>query len=114
MIAGLTTITAGTALMTALPRMTGTSGYAAALAVITAGYALFQAASTTAAMSGASADRHDGKLHEPFGVSARDNGEASFGAVPGVVTAAFVGIVRRLAISPAKARDAPHQESRPL
>ena len=56
-IAGLSIIITGTALMTVLPRLVGTGGYAASLVVITAGYALFQAANTTAVMSGAPADR---------------------------------------------------------
>ncbi len=57
MITGLSMITIGAALMAVLPGLFGTVGYAGSLIVITAGYALFQAANTTAAMSDAPSDR---------------------------------------------------------
>lgn len=57
MMAGLSLITIGAALMTVLPSLFGTGGYAGSLIVITAGYAQFQAANTTATMSDAPSDR---------------------------------------------------------
>ena len=57
MMTGLSVITIGAALMTVLPGLFGTGGYAGSLIVITAGYAQFQAANTTAAMSDAPSDR---------------------------------------------------------
>jgi MFS family permease len=52
-IAGLLGVAAGTVLMTLLPGWLGVAGYVGALAVITAGYALFQAANNTAIMTAA-------------------------------------------------------------
>lgn len=49
-VAGLAGIVAGSLLMVLLPAAVGVGGYAGALAVITAGYALFQAANTTAVL----------------------------------------------------------------
>jgi MFS family permease len=57
MTTGLSVITTGAALMTVLPGLLGTGGYAGSLIVISAGYAPFQAANTTAAMSDAPSDR---------------------------------------------------------
>lgn len=51
-IAGLIGMAAGTALLAALPMTSGITGYVAPLALITAGYALFQAANNTAVMMG--------------------------------------------------------------
>ncbi|HTN63371.1 MAG TPA: MFS transporter [Devosia sp.] len=57
MTTGLIGLTIGTALMTVLPGWFGTAGYVGGLAVITAGYALFQAANNTAVMAGATQDQ---------------------------------------------------------
>lgn len=51
--AGLLGVVLGSALMTLLPGAFGVAGYVGSLAIITAGYALFQAANTTAVMTGA-------------------------------------------------------------
>ncbi len=55
-IAGLVAVMAGAALLAVLPGLLGVGGYAGSLAVVTAGYALFQAANTTAVMQGATED----------------------------------------------------------
>ena len=57
MLTGLSMITIGAALMTVLPGLFSTGGYAGSLIVITAGYALFQAANNTAVMSDAPSGR---------------------------------------------------------
>lgn len=53
---GLVGVMLGAVLMTILPRWFGTVGYIGALASITAGYALFQAANNTSVMAGAPKD----------------------------------------------------------
>lgn len=55
-IAGLLSVAAGSVLMTALPGWLGVGGYVGALAVITAGYAMFQAANNTAIMNAATGE----------------------------------------------------------
>ncbi|MEO8683362.1 MAG: MFS transporter [Devosia sp.] len=55
-IAGLVGVAAGSVLMTLLPGWFGVTGYVTALAVITAGYALFQAANNTAIMNTATGE----------------------------------------------------------
>jgi MFS family permease len=57
MIWGLVGVGTGSMLMTFLPTCLGAIGYVASLAVITAGYALFQAASSTAVMLGVARER---------------------------------------------------------
>lgn len=54
---GLAGIIAGTVLMTVLPGWFGAPGYVGGLALITAGYALFQAANNTSVMAGTSKDQ---------------------------------------------------------
>jgi MFS family permease len=54
---GLGGVLLGTIMMTVLPGALGVAGYVAGLTPITAGYALFQAASNTAVMSGAEKDQ---------------------------------------------------------
>jgi MFS family permease len=56
-IAGLMAVAAGSILMTFLPSYFGVGGYSVSLVIITFGYALFQAANTTAVMQGATSDR---------------------------------------------------------
>ncbi|WP_372838158.1 MFS transporter [Phaeovulum sp.] len=55
--AGLLGVAAGSVLMILLPTATGVAGYVSSLAVITASYALFQAANNTAVMNGAAGER---------------------------------------------------------
>jgi len=54
---GLLGVAAGSVLMMLLPAAFGVGGYISGLATITAGYALFQAANTTAVMNGAASER---------------------------------------------------------
>ncbi len=54
---GLLAVAFGSVIMTVLPGATGVAGYVVGLAVITAGYALFQAANNTAVMNGAANER---------------------------------------------------------
>jgi len=56
-IAGLAAMAAGACLLPMLPTSLGVPGYLAPLIVITAGYALFQAANNTAVMTNVSADQ---------------------------------------------------------
>ena len=57
MLTGIVLVASGAALMTVLPDVFGVPGYAGALATITAGYALFQAANNTAVMNSVRPDR---------------------------------------------------------
>ena len=57
MITGLAGVVIGSVLLTVLPDWFGVGGYVGGLALVTAGYALFQAANNTAVMSGATKDR---------------------------------------------------------
>jgi hypothetical protein len=54
-VASLAALMLGTILMTSLPHIWGVGGYVAALVVLTASYALFQAANNTAVMNAAGA-----------------------------------------------------------
>ncbi len=56
-MAGLAGVTLGSVLMSGLPAMLGVPGYLIALSTLTAGYAVFQAANTTAIMAGVAADQ---------------------------------------------------------
>jgi MFS family permease len=56
-VAGLAAIAAGSVILSALPAAFGIAGYVAPLVVVTAGYALFQAANNTAVMTDVSPDR---------------------------------------------------------
>jgi EmrB/QacA subfamily drug resistance transporter len=56
-ITGLLAMAAGAGAMSLLPRSFGAPGYIAALVIITAGYALFQAANNTAVMSNIQAEQ---------------------------------------------------------
>ena len=55
-VAGLVVVTAGAALLTVLPVRSGVGGYIASLAIVTFGYALFQAANTTTIMQATNSD----------------------------------------------------------
>jgi MFS family permease len=56
-VAGLGVVTAGTFLMTVLPGRFGVGGYVASLVMVTFGYAVFQAANTTAVMQATRSDQ---------------------------------------------------------
>ena len=56
-VTGLISVAVGSGLMTFLPAWFGVLGYASSLGLVTAGYALFQAANSTAIMNGAGQDR---------------------------------------------------------
>jgi MFS family permease len=56
-VAGLVVVTAGAFLMTVLPGRFGVGGYVASLVLVTFGYAVFQAANTTAVMQAISSDQ---------------------------------------------------------
>ena len=57
MTSGLAGVTTGACLMTVLPGWFGLAGYIGGLALITAGYGLFQAANNTSVMAGARTDQ---------------------------------------------------------
>lgn len=56
-LAGLVVLTAGAFLMTVLPGRFGVGGYVASLVMVTFGYAMFQAANTTAVMQATTSDQ---------------------------------------------------------
>ncbi|MGE0041169.1 MAG: MFS transporter [Vicinamibacterales bacterium] len=56
-VAGLTAGASGCLLLAALPAAAGVAGYIAPIAIVTAGYALFQAANNTAVMTGVGPDQ---------------------------------------------------------
>ncbi|HEY8593980.1 MAG TPA: MFS transporter [Devosiaceae bacterium] len=56
-LAGLATVVAGTVMMSVLPVVTGLAGYIGSIVLVTAGYALFQAANGTAIMTGVSREQ---------------------------------------------------------
>jgi len=56
-VAGLLAVIAGTVLLTVLPGRLGVVGYLASLVIVTFGYALFQAANTTAVMQASGTDQ---------------------------------------------------------
>lgn len=66
--AGLAGVISGSALMTLLPAAYGVGGYICSLTLITSGYALFQAANTTAIMKGATSS-HRGVTSALLGLS---------------------------------------------
>lgn len=56
-LVGLLAMSAGVVALAMLPSMSGIAGYVAAIAVLTPGYQLFQAANNTAVMTGIASDR---------------------------------------------------------
>lgn len=56
-VSGLVTLMTGTVLLTALPGRFGVGGYVTSLVIVTFGYALFQAANTTAVMQVTTSDQ---------------------------------------------------------
>lgn len=84
-VAGLLAVAAGSILLTVLPGWFGVGGYVASLVAITFGYALFQAANTTAVMQGAPPD-HRGVTSAVLGLS-RNLGLISGASVMGAIYA---------------------------
>ncbi|MEO9229368.1 MAG: MFS transporter [Devosia sp.] len=84
-LSGLGGVVAGSALMAVLPASFGVAGYVGSLALITAGYALFQAANNTAIMDGATKS-HRGVTSALLGLS-RNLGLVTGASVMGAVFA---------------------------
>jgi EmrB/QacA subfamily drug resistance transporter len=84
-IAGLVAMAVGTCILTMLPTNFGVPGYVAPLAVITAGYALFQAANNTAVMTNVRPDQR-GVVSGMLGLS-RNLGLITGASVMGAVFA---------------------------
>jgi MFS family permease len=87
--AGLAVMVAGCALLAGLPAGLGVAGYVAPMAVLTLGYALFQAANNSAVMAGAGAERR-GVVSGMLSL-ARNLGFMTGAAVMGAVFAWGVG-----------------------
>lgn len=90
---GLAIVVAGTALMTVLPKWFGVGGYVGGLALITAGYALFQAANNTGVMGGAGKD-HRGLVSALLGLA------RNLGLIAGAAAMGAVFAVARQGIGP--------------
>ena len=88
-LGGLLAMVAGTALLVVVPARLGVVGYVAALAVLTAGYAWFQAANNTAVMTRATADERG--VISGFLSLARNMGLVTGASVMGTVFATAVG-----------------------
>lgn len=88
-LGGLLAMVAGTALLVVVPTRLGVAGYVAALAVLTAGYAWFQAANNTAVMTRAAADERG--VISGFLNLARNVGLVTGASVMGTVFATAVG-----------------------
>lgn len=89
MAAGLALLAAGAFLMAILPGVAGVAGYVLAIAVLTTGYQLFQAANNTAALADVSKDRR-GSLSGFLGLS-RNIGLIAGASVMGAVFALGAG-----------------------
>ena len=88
-IAGLVVMAAGTVALALLPAALGVAGYVVPIMVITASYALFQAANNTAVMADVSADRR-GVISGLLNLS-RNLGLVTGASAMGAVFAAFAG-----------------------
>ena len=88
-IAGLVVMAAGTVALALLPAALGVAGYVVPIMVITASYALFQAANNTAVMADVSADRR-GVISGLLNLS-RNLGLVTGASTMGAVFAAFAG-----------------------
>ncbi|RAI35828.1 MFS transporter, partial [Rhodoplanes elegans] len=86
---GLAAVAIGAALLAAVPVRLGIGGYVAAIAVATAGYALFQAANNTAVLAAVTADRR-GVVSGMLNLS-RNLGLVTGASVMGAVFAAATG-----------------------
>lgn len=93
---GLVALIAGSVLMAVLPASLGVGGYLSGLVVFTFGYALFQAANTTAVMQRATSDRR-GVTSALLGLS-RNLGLISGASAMGAVYAFGPGIAQNLGI----------------
>jgi EmrB/QacA subfamily drug resistance transporter len=98
-VAGLIAIAAGCAILALLPASLGIPGYVAPLVVITAGYALFQTANTTAVLTDVPADRR-GVMSGLVNL-ARNLGLITGASVMGAVFAHAVGAIDIAAAPPA-------------
>jgi len=98
MVIGLGGVIAGSALMAVLPGVLGLAGYLSSLPVITAGYALFQAANTTAIMN-ATAKDHRGVTSALLGL-ARNLGLISGASAMGALYALGSGGMASLGLAP--------------
>ncbi|TIV14424.1 MAG: MFS transporter, partial [Mesorhizobium sp.] len=98
-VAGLALMVAGCAALTALPGLFGVAGYAAAIAVLTPGYQLFQAANNTAVM--ADVDRSERGVVSGMLSLSRNLGLVTGTAVMGAVFAFAVGTSDIAAAAPA-------------
>ena len=99
-IAGLLVMAAGAVTLALLPARLGVPGYAIPIMVITASYALFQAANNTAVMAGVSADRR-GAISGLLNL-ARNLGLVTGASAMGAVYAVFAGL-NAATMSPAAA-----------
>lgn len=99
-IAGLVAVVAGALLLTVLPGQFGVSGYVGSLVVVTAGYALFQAANTTAVMQTATGDLR-GVTSALLGLS-RNLGFITGASAMGALYASGSGIAGVLGIAASK------------
>ncbi len=97
--AGLVAIAAGAGLLAISPEILGVPGYVAPTVVLTAGYALFQAANNTAVMAGVSPQQR-GVVSGALNLS-RNLGLITGAAVMGAVFAFAAGTDDILAASPA-------------
>lgn len=89
MAAGLALLAAGAFLMATLPGLAGVAGYVLAIAVLTPGYQLFQAANNTAALADVPKDRR-GTLSGLLGLS-RNIGLIAGASVMGTIFALGAG-----------------------
>lgn len=88
-ITGLVAMAAGAGALAILPATFGVAGYAVPIMIITASYALFQAANNTAVMAGVSADRR-GVISGLLNLS-RNLGLVTGASAMGAAYAAFAG-----------------------
>jgi MFS family permease len=96
---GLAAMVAGCATLVLLPRLFGVAGYIAAIALLTPGYQLFQAANNTAVMADVSADRR-GVVSGLLNLS-RNLGLVTGASVMGAVFAAAVAASDMAGAAPA-------------
>lgn len=99
-VAGLIAMTVGAAIMPMLPTSFGVAGYIAPLAVLTAGYALFQAANNTAVIANSKAGQR-GVVSGLLTLS-RNLGLLTGASLMGTVFAIGSGATNLLAASPAE------------
>lgn len=100
-LAGLAGVIAGSALMLLLPAAVGVGGYICSLALITSGYALFQAANTTAIMKGATSS-HRGVTSALLGLSRNIGliaGASAMGAVFALGAGGLAGLQLTFAVA---------------